>query len=400
MDQADHLAPRDQADVVAAVEAAVANDEPLKIDGSGSKSGYGRPVEATRTLTTAGLSGVLFYEAEELVMSARAGTAMREVAALLRQQGQQLAFDPPDPSRLYGGEPGAGTVGGVFATNLSGSRRITAGAARDHLLGFQAVSGRAEVFKSGGRVMKNVTGYDLSKLITGSNGTLAVMTEVTFKVVPRPETEITLRIDGLTEERALGALRAASASSHEVSCLACLPQADGAGASVLLRLEGLEISVTSRRDALKDMLSGEVAAFSTIDETASGELWSELRDGAPVANAQGPVWRISVAPTAALTVMRAIRTALPVASAYYDWAGGLIWLGLDEPRADCGADVIRSAVDTGGGHATLMRASADRRAAVAVFHPQPAPLAALTARVKDAFDPKHVLNRGRMHAAQ
>ncbi|MEO0670725.1 MAG: glycolate oxidase subunit GlcE [Pseudomonadota bacterium] len=393
------LAPTSEHDLVEVIKAAIANREAMAVAGSGSKRAFGHTVGAPRKLTTAAMTGVSLYEAAELVMTAAAGTPMREVMGLLRQQGQQLAFDPVDPAALYGGEPGDGTIGGVFATNLSGSRRLTAGAARDHLLGFRAVSGRGDVFKSGGRVMKNVTGYDLSKLITGSHGTLAVMSEVTFKVLPKPETERTLAISSLDAAAALAALRTASGSPFEVSCLAYLPERSAKDVglsqpSALLRLEGPEVSVLSRRDSLAALVGGD-GTCDTLDAPASESLWVQIRDGAPVAAREHAVWRISTAPTAALDVVsQAEANGAGIAAHYFDWAGGLIWLAV--PASEPRADAIRSAVAASGGHATLMRAPEDVRASVPVFEPQPKPLAALNRRVKEAFDPFHILNPGRM----
>ncbi len=400
--------PTNEAEVVALIEAAVANERPLEIVGMGSKQGLGRSDRPDDQISMAALSGVSMYEPEELVLTAGAGTPLREIRALLDQQGQELAFEPFDPAALYGGAPSSGTLGGIIAVNASGPRRIKAGAARDHLLGFKAVSGRAEVFKSGGRVMKNVTGYDLSKLITGSYGTLAIMTELTVKVMPKAETEQSLLVMGLGEAEALSVLRTASGSPHEVSSLAVvpagvsdrvLPQPSGASAAIL-RLEGPEVSVLKRRDDLMTMLKATGASFETLPEPASKALWADLRDAAPIAQAQPAeaiVWRVSVAPTQAADVVAAIRAAgVPVAAHLYDWAGGLIWFALDPTSENSFAAAIRSVVDAHGGHATVMRAPDPVRNGVAVFHPQPGPLAALTARVKDAFDPKRVLNRGRM----
>jgi len=391
------LAPSTEDDAVDAIAAAIANGAPLDVEGGGTRQGLGRPAYGTHVLSTDAMTGVTMYEAAELVMTAQAGTPIREIQALLVQHGQMLAFEPMDPARLYGGERESGTIGGVIATNASGPRRVSAGAARDHVLGFRAVSGRAEVFKSGGRVMKNVTGYDLSKLMTGSHGTLAVMTEVTFKVLPKPETEQTLKVRGLAEVDALQVLRTASGSPYEVSCLAVQPDASGT-ATALLRVEGPEISVRARVANLEALFAGTGAHFEAVGDIASAALWAELRDGGAAALAPGPVWRVSVAPTDAHAVMGQIANGCPVHAHHFDWAGGLIWIGLSEPLPDAGAAVVRGAVDGVGGHATLMRAADAIRAEIPVFHPQPAALAALTKRTKDAFDPEHILNRGRMRA--
>lgn len=391
---------RDVADAAEALRDANTRKTPLGILGAGSKMRLGRHAPQPRVLSTRALSGVTLYEPEELVISALAGTPLAEIEALLDAHRQQLAFEPMDYAPLLGGATRSATIGGVIAVNGSGPRRIKAGAARDHLLGFRCVTGRGEIVKSGGRVMKNVTGYDLSKLVCGSYGTLAFLTEVTLKVLPKAETEQTLLVLGLDEARSLAALRRASGTPNETSSLAMLPAggdllgySENAG---LLRLEGPEISVAARRDALVAELRETGAHFETLPHAESVALWASLRDAAPITAHTGEVWRISTAPTDGFAVVDALRHAgAPISGHFYDWAGGLIWLCL-EAAADAHASAVRAAVDRRGGHATLIRAADETRARVEIFHPQPAPLAALTRRVKESFDPAHILERGRM----
>ncbi|MBY6243271.1 glycolate oxidase subunit GlcE [Methylosinus sp. Sm6] len=385
------VSPRDESDVLDAVRDALADESPLAIRGHGSKAALGRAATPAHILSLAALSGVTLYEPEELVLTARAGTPLREIVALLDAHRQQLAFEPMDHAALLGGVRDDATIGGVIAVNASGPRRVKAGAARDHLLGFRCVTGRGEMVKSGGRVMKNVTGYDLSKLVAGSYGTLAALTEATLKVLPKAETEETLLLSGLGEEKGLAALRKASGSPFEVSSLAFDPRDDIAA----LRLEGPQISVVKRRDDLAALLG---AATQTLDAESSRAFWMRLRDAEPVAAGEGVVWRVSLAPTNGFAFVESLRReAAPLLAHVYDWAGGLVWLRL-EAAADAHAGVIRRHVDRLGGHATLIRADEATRAAVEVFHPQPAALAALTRRVKEAFDPRHILERGRMRA--
>ncbi|TIR01874.1 2-hydroxy-acid oxidase, partial [Mesorhizobium sp.] len=299
--------------------------------------------------------------------------------------------------------PGKGTLGGVLASNLSGPRRLKAGAARDHILGISAVSGRGEAFKSGGRVVKNVTGYDLSKLMAGSWGTLAVLTDVTFKVLPAAETEVTLAIRGLLDDAAVAAMALALGSSAEVSSAAHLPERIaarvaaghlGSDAATLLRVEGFGPSVVYRTEALRNLLS-KAGPLQEIAGEASKAIWRDIRDCAPFADgAARPVWRVSMPPSEAHHMVMALRMQAAV-DAFYDWQGGLVWLSMreDDPEAELLRGLIRK---YGGGHATLARASASHRAALPVFEPQPPHLAALSARVKAEFDPKHILNPGRM----
>jgi glycolate oxidase FAD binding subunit len=398
--------PSTPAEVLSAVQWAAAEEAPLEILGHGTKRGIGRPAQTEHVLDLSKLTGVTLYEPEELVLSARAGTPLSEIEALLAAHNQQLAFEPMDYGSLLGQEAGRGTIGGALAANLSGPRRIKAGAVRDHILGVHAVSGRGEVFKSGGRVVKNVTGYDLSKLMAGSWGTLAVATDVTFKVLPAPETETTLVARGLAEEGAAVAMAHAMGSSAEVSGAAHLPESvtgrvlGGAlrgAASTLLRVEGFAPSVAYRIESLKSLLKA-AAEIGELPEVQSRALWREIRDCKPFADGtEKPVWRVSVAPSEAHRMVMALRMEA-AADAFYDWQGGLVWLKME---ADPEAEVLRALIKKfGGGHATLVRASPALRAAVPVFEPQPPALAALSARLKEQFDPKGILNPGRMAAGQ
>jgi glycolate oxidase FAD binding subunit len=401
----DALKARDAKDVEDAVRWALSESKTLEVAGRGSKRALGRPSQSDLTLDLSGLSGVTLYEPEELVLSARAGTPLAEIEALVESKGQQLAFEPMDYGPILGGPADAGSLGGALAANLSGPRRIKAGAARDHFLGFLAVSGRAETFKSGGRVVKNVTGYDLCKLLAGSFGTLAAMTEVTVKVLPRPEAEATVLILGLDDARANQAMSAAMASSCDVSAAAHLPgdmvtHFPGFGApqaATAFRLEGFAPSVKHRRDALMTLLR-PYGTLEAIDEARSHKLWRGVRDAAPFwangAVGDWPLWRVSTTPARGAEFAGKLP---PGAQFYYDWAGGLIWIALP-PSHSAGSASIRRAAAATGGHATLIRASAATRAAADVFEPQQGALAAVTKRVKDSFDPKGVLNPGRMWA--
>jgi glycolate oxidase FAD binding subunit len=402
---ADLLTPRDGADVLEIVRDCVAREAPLEILGHGSKRGYGRPVQASRTLDLSQLSGITLYEPDELVLRAGAGTPLALISRALADKRQHLAFEPGDWGPLYGAAPGLGTLGGAIAANLAGPRRIKAGSARDHILGFTAVNGRGEPFKAGGRVMKNVTGYDLPKLMAGSFGTLAVLTEITVKVLPAPEATRTLLIAGLDDAQAVAAMSQALGSAHEVSAAAHLPQRaamrsgaqavrSAAGAVTALRLDGPEPSAVYRVQALGQELAG-FGETAVLDDAASAQFWSELRDLAPFRNeAARPLWRVSVAPTDGPRLVAALSNRLDF-DHLYDWGGGLLWLAL-ATDADPAAEIIRAALPSG--HATLIRADASARAQLPVFQPQTPALAELTRRIKESFDPLHLLNPGRMQA--
>jgi glycolate oxidase FAD binding subunit len=399
--------PETQGQLVDLVEWAAGAGAPLEIAGAGSKRGLGRPTQTQAGVSLTGFTGITLYEPEELILKARAGTPLDEVAAELRRNHQDFAFEPPDLAPLLGGPAGQGTLGGAVACNLAGPRRISAGAARDHFLGYDGVSGRGEAYKSGGRVVKNVTGYDLCKLMAGSYGTLTVMTDVTMKVLPAAETTRTVLLVGLETARAVRALTAGLTSSFEVSGAAHLPAevarssqvADvaGAGAAVTaLRLEGPPNSVAHRARKVTETVQGFAAPIE-LDDAASRQLWAEIRDVRPFVGLSGmAVWRISVPPAEGPAVAEHLGRLDADSRLYLDWGGGLLWVAVPE-GTDAQATAVREAVGPAGGHATLIRASEAVRSTVPVFQPQDAGVAALTAKLKDAFDPHHVLNPGRMY---
>jgi glycolate oxidase FAD binding subunit len=402
-----NLKPRDAAEVEQAVLWALADGKRLEVVGHGTKRAIGRAAQWDATLDLSALSGVTLYEPEELVLSAKAGTPLAEIEALVAGSKQELAFEPLDYAALLGGSVGSGTIGGALAANLSGPRRIKAGAARDHFLGLNAVSGRGETFKSGGRVVKNVTGYDVCKLIAGSWGTLAAMTDVTIKTLPRAETEATVLVLNLDDGAARKAMAAATGSFADVSAAAHLPatvaaripETAAALAVTAFRLEGVAPSVADRKSLLEKLLA-PYGTLGALAETASRALWRAIRDVMPFA-AAGPagsrdVWRISTAPSQGSEVGRVLAEKAD-AELLYDWAGGLLWAALPASNNACAA-LVRAAVAAAGGHATLIRAPVSVRAAVEVFTPEAPPLAALTARVRNGFDPQGVLNAGRMWA--
>jgi glycolate oxidase FAD binding subunit len=406
----DPLRVRDASDVEQVVRAALANEQPLEIVGHGSKRLIGQPMATNALLDLSALNAVSAYEPNELIITVQAGAPLADVLSLIDSKNQQFAFEPMDTARLLGTAANSGTIGGMIGAGLAGPRRIRAGGVRDHLLGAHAVSGFGDSFKTGGRVVKNVTGYDLCKLLAGSWGTLAVMTEVTLKVMPRAESERTLVLRGLDDVTANRAMTTALGSPFDVSGAAHVPAsafhaALGALAELgppgqpktLLRLEGITVSATHRARSL----CATLAPFGTaeiVEDEVSAALWRAIRDVAPFA-ADGmlgawPVWRIVCPPASGggFGVALARETGGDV---IYDWGGGLIWAALP-PCADARAALLRQRAGAIGGHATLIRAAEPVRRSVDVFHPQDGGLAALGERVRQAFDPKNILNRGRL----
>jgi len=398
-----HFAPTNLGELREAVAGALAAEEPVEVLGGGSKRGLGRPLQTPHTLDLSRLAGIRDYAPSELVLTAGAATPLAEIERALDEAEQMLAFEPPDWRGLFGTAETSPTLGGVLACNLSGPRRIKAGAARDHFLGFRAVSGRGEIFKAGGKVVKNVTGYDLCKLMAGSYGTLAALEEVTVKVLPRPEAVATVLLAGVDPAAAVHLMAAALGSPHEVSGAAYLPADTGIpdapnGRAVALRVEGPAPSVAYRCEHLLREHSASASTHTLLDQNSIA-LWRAIGNAAPfVGSPDRAVWRISIEPARGAEVALAIARALDTLW-FLDWGGGLLWVAV-RATGDAGAAAIRQAIrgpdGNATGHATLLKASPGLRRAIAVFEPQPAPLAALSRRVKDAFDPAHILNPGRI----
>ncbi|WP_312166349.1 FAD-binding protein [Phenylobacterium sp.] len=401
--------PRDGADAAAAVGEALAQARSLELLGTGTRRAFGRPVEADVALDLSALNGVVTYQPEELILAVEPAAPMAQVAAMLAERGQCLAFEPPDFGPLWGLPAGLGTVGGAIMTGRGGPRRLTAGGPRDHCLGIKGVNGFGQAFAAGGRVVKNVTGFDVCKLATGSFGTLCAVTELTLKVLPAPPQAQTLVIGGLTDEAAMAVMSRALGCPAQVSSAAHLPADVAArshvgelsaanGAVTLLRVEGVGPSVTARIAHLAEVLSSE-RRQAVLDREASALAWKEIADAAPFAGGEGQVWKLSVAPSLGAAVGRRLADELG-GRCFYDWGGGAVWLELPAaPDAHAGRvrDVLAQ-VAGGDGHATLMRADARVRAQVAPFQPLAPGVGALTERVRAQFDPQRIFNPGRMYA--
>ncbi len=395
------VAPDNEAQVADFLRWALAEETPVELIGNGSKRLLGSPVQAAHTLSLRAMTGITIYEPEELVLRARPGTSIAEITDTLAAQNQMLSFEPPDWGPLLGAAAGIGTLGGAIGCNLAGPRRIRHGAARDHLLGFRAVNGRGESFKSGGRVMKNVTGYDLSKLMAGSMGTLAAMTEITLKVLPRAEKLRTVLLYGLEADAANRALVHAQRLPFEVTGAAYLPanvvaqsaidlvRAPGSSVTAI-RLEGAPASTADRCARLRNLLRAETgAADEELHGTRSAAFWRDVADVAPLLRDPGAaILRLLVPPAAggaALMAMQDRAKPGPAAiDAFLDWGGGALWVASRDPRS-----LVAAARDVAAQFGGIVQPI--RNAPAGLQAPD-----ALARAIKASFDPRGILNPGRM----
>ena len=380
------MRPAEAAELREEIERGARDGYALEARGGGTKQDIGSPDRQTAILDLGAISGVVDYEPSELVLTVRPATLLADVEHMLSERGQMLAFEPWDHGVLFG-QQGRATIGGIIAAGVSGPRRVSAGGPRDHLLGFEAVSGRAEIFKGGGKVVKNVTGYDVSKVMAGSWGQLAIMTELTLKVLPKPRSVDTLWIAGLSAEGGVAAMAEAMGSSCAVAAAAHLPSTSDGPSITAFRLEGFAESVAVRCRDLGGALASH-GSCATMSPKASDDFWQAVTTAAPLFDCE-TLWRAHLAPSRAA----ALTFALDALGASYilDWAGAAIWIGAP---FDFG---IRAAVSECGGHAMLIRAPGDRRAITPIRNPESQGVTALAARVKQAFDPAGILDPRRFN---
>lgn len=388
--------PKTEEEAAKIVANAKQADTSLRIVGGGTRTSIGRHTETQDSISTENLNGITLYEPAEMVLAAKAGTPLSVIQNALAENNQMLTFEPMDHTTLLGTE-GEPTIGAIAAGNISGPRRIYGGAARDSLIGVRFVNGKGEIVKNGGRVMKNVTGLDLVKLQAGAWGTLGLLTEVTFKLLPTPERTATLSLPGFDDETAIQALCAAAGTAFEPTGLAHLPAGIGGDQPrTIIRVEGFDAQVDYRLGELQMALHA-YGEGTVLEGEQHDALWQNVRDVTYLAEPRDKaVWKLSVRPTSAPNTIAVIEQAIDC-TYYFDWSGGLIWLAVDA-SGDAGEETIRNAANAAEGYATLIRGSDDLRARIDVFEPQPAPLQTVSAGIKKSFDPAGILNPGLMVA--
>jgi len=374
--------PADAEDLCELITDSAQKARPLEVRAGGSKRDIVAPGRETTIVDLGKFRGIVDYEPGELVLTVRPATPLAEVEELLRNHGQVLAFEPWDHGPVFGRPCGAATIGGVVAAGIAGPGRLSAGAVRDHLLGFKAISGRGEAFKAGGRVVKNVTGYDVPKLLAGSWGQLAVLTELTLKVAPLPRAAATIALQGLSPGAAIAAMSKATGSPHAIAAAAHRPATNSDRDVTAVRLEGFAESVDVRADRVRALLAEFGNTFRLADDAAES-FWTGVRQGRPLHDAE-TIWRVHVAASRAAQLADELEKR--GASWIFDWAGALIWAG-----APAAVD-IRAAAEPFAGHAMLLRAPLALRKTTPARHAETRPIGTLSARLKQAFDPSGILD--------
>jgi len=385
---------------------ATANGTPVEIIGGHTKAHFGRPRQAYETISTHVLRGIRSYDHRDRIITVQAGCLISDIEREIHARGQMLGFEPIDVASIFGDEPGRATIGGVVASNLSGSRRVSGFGIGDSIRGVKAVAGTGEVIQTGGTVTRGADGFNLMRLLTGSWGTLAALVEISLRLQPIPEHTDTIIILGLSEEIAIEAMSGALMTPYGITGTVHLEPRIASrlwfeaireqGRSVTaLRLENASASASGRLAGLKDALHayGELHVLSHQDSLS---FWHELRLLSVLPYSETPLWRISTLPSKAFEVVSGIRRYMQV-DAFYDWSGGLIWLEVPQ-SADAGATEIRRVIASSGGHATLVRAPDHVKESIDVFEPMHSGVELMTKRLKRVFDPAGVLNRGRMYA--
>jgi glycolate oxidase FAD binding subunit len=403
--------PTNENEVAGLIKKLYKSNTPLEIIGSGSKKEIGKPLQCAQTLNLSRLNGIIEYLPEELYIKVKAGTSIEKIENRLKKNNQQLAFEPIDFGYLFQGKSNSGTAAGQVACNISGPRRFKVGSTRDHILGFKAVNGRGEIIKSGGTVVKNVTGYDLSKLICNSYGTLAAITEITFKVLPTSEESKTLVIHNQSIDSAPEYLEKAISSSNEVSGATFLPtepicnncemnientfklnDLKKKGSMTAIRIEGSKTSTNERLKNLIEELNLLESNISVLETLQTEIFWKKVKNLEFFSLTKNNIFRIVIPPSECVKLIYEIPNNFKY---FVDWGGALIWVEACE-LSEKKFESIRRKVILHGGYMTMIKNSNYLPYVEDVFTINNARFN-ISQSIKKSFDPKRILNPGKMY---
>ena len=395
--------PNNEKDLQEIIKYCFKNNLPIEIIGKGTKSLIGKKLQCAKTLDMSNISGIIDYKPEELYITVKAGTPIKTIQDELKKNNQHLAFEPVNFSELFKKDSNEGTIGGTLSCNFSGSRRFKVGSARDHILGFKGYNGTGEKIKSGGTVVKNVTGYDLSKLITGSFGTLLVLSEITLKVLPLQTDTKTIVVSGLSLEHALGILGSAISSSNDPSGAVFYPDSlrnnfvfndlTHPGSITAIRVEGSKTSTEQRINNLIQDLSLLDKNVTVIDSIQSEIFWEDTRSIKVFSKNQKNILRAVVPPSETINLINRLKSFHP--TYFIDWGGSLIWIELDY-LSNQKIDQIRKRILVADGYLTVIKSPENIKSSSELFTIDPIKFK-ISQNIKKSFDPKRIFNPGKMY---
>mgnify|MGYP000958514239 FL=1 len=400
----DAFKPNSREEIAEIIKNCYKKNIPLEINGTKSKNKIGRNFQSEKTLDLSGYSGIIEYKPEELYIKVKAGTPLKEILEAIDKNNQQLAFEPIDFGFLFEGKSNGGTIGGVVACNFAGPRRFKVGSARDHVLGFQGINGKGEIIKSGGTVVKNVTGYDLCKLVSGSYGTLTVLTELSIKVLPKSESSKTLIINNPFLKKAIEYLGIALSSSTDPSGGVFYPERFEnnfvfndlihKGALTAIRIEGPINSVDQRIGRLVKELSLLENEYSVLDNFQTDLFWSKTRNLEVYSNLKNNLLRVIVPVSETLNVIQKLKKY--EVNYFIDWGGNLIWLELETISLKILRE-IKEITQEHSGYFTIIKLEEDLKASADIFTIDPIKYK-ISEKIKKSFDPKRIFNPGKMYS--
>ena len=395
--------PKDEIEIQQIIKFCYKKNLPIEIVGNQSKLDIGKKMQCAKTLDMSKFSGIIDYKPEELYIKVKAGTPLNFVREELKKNKQHLAFEPVNFSKIFKKNSNEGTVGGTLSCNFSGSRRFKVGSARDHILGFKGFNGKGEKIKSGGTVVKNVTGYDLSKLITGSFGTLLAISELTLKVLPLESETKTIIVSELSLEHAIGIMGSAIASSNDPSGAVYYPgnlrnnfvfnDLTHPGSITAIRVEGTKISTEQRINNLTKELVLEDKKLTILDSTQSEIFWEDTRSLKAISTNDQNILRAVVPPSETVNLLNRLKTFHP--NYFLDWGGSLIWLELDYLSSQK-IDQIRDRILKANGYLTVIKSPENVKSSSEIFTIDPIKFK-ISQNIKKSFDPKRIFNPGKMY---
>ena len=410
-DSKDIFYPKDELEVSDLVKDFYKKNSSIELTGSNSKNFIGNKTQAANKVSLSKLSGIIEYYPEELYIKVKACTPLQEIEDALEKNDQELAFEPLDFGYIKNGKPNKGTIGGYLSCNYAGSRRFKVGSVRDHVLGFRGVNGKGDIIKSGGTVVKNVTGYDLSKLISGAFGTLVALTEITLKVLPKKQLINTIVIKVDDRKKIYDLFDKIASSSSEITGAVFLPDEpddsmfirnketifkfndlDFTGPYLDLRLEGDKVSINEKTKKITKELDLKKFKIATLDNYQSSPFWKKINNLELFQNTENNLLRIVIEPANGSEMMSYLGNKFKY---YIDWCGSLFWVEVPPKKNNKVGEIKKKSIELGG-YMTIIKTSEEYDYEETIFTIDPVRLM-ISEKIKKSFDPKRIFNPGKMY---